>query len=370
MPTEQPPNITPLPVCVIPTQRQLSLVRFSPCGRFLFGAGRDAQIWRWQLDAPLPASPAEKTPEQLFPALAPLTGHNGWVTHFAFRPTPSQLASVDSWGQLSCWNDAMESPQPVWTVNDAHNGWIRQVAYSPDGESIATCGADRAIRLWSAADGKKLHEFGNPSQDVLDDVFSIAFHPDGQSLVSGDLKGQVKHWDLATRSVIRQFDAQLLYMLSRIQDVGGVRVLGFDTDGKTLAIAGTQPSGGGFVEGTPVLRLVNWLDGKESQTLLLGDKTDGFVLDLAYHPDGFWMGVCSGQPGKGRYFFHRLAEPQPFLNQPLANCHSVALHPQCTRFAVISNAGTFGQSKSMAREGIYPGNSSPVHLFEIPPTAV
>ena len=33
----------------------------------------------------------------------------------------------------------------------------------------------------------------------------------------------------------------------------------------------------------------------------------------------------------------------------------------------ISNAGTFGQQRSKAREGIYPGNASPIHVFELPP---
>ncbi|HQX52861.1 MAG TPA: hypothetical protein PLR25_23270, partial [Planctomycetaceae bacterium] len=60
-------------------------------------------------------------------------------------------------------------------------------------------------------------------------------------------------------------------------------------------------------------------------------------------------------------------EEQPFFtnNKPLQNCHSLALHPNGARLAVISNVGTFGQQKSMAREGNYPGNTSPINLFDL-----
>jgi hypothetical protein len=80
------------------------------------------------------------------------------------------------------------------------------------------------------------------------------------------------------------------------------------------------------------------------------------------------MGVCSGQPGKGKVFLHRTGETAPFClnHQPLANCHSLALHPSGQQIAVLANAGTYGQQKSMAREGNYPGNTSPVHVLQLP----
>ena len=374
MPNEPTKPQPPQPVTVIKTERQISSIRFSPDGKFLFAAGRDGKIHRWDLSQPQPPveEPADpkkknsKSPEPVFPELPPLTGHDGWVSQIAFHPKSPHLFSADTWGRLIGWSLADETPKPVWNVPAAHDGWIRQIALSADGERLATCGFDKTIRLWSTSDGKKLQEIAGQGEDV----FSLAFHPDGKSLVAGDLKGIVKQWDLAEGKAVREFDAKILYMLSLIQDVGGVRVLAFDTEGKTLAVAGAKPASGGFVEALPLVKFFNWSDGSEIQTLNIGEKTEGFVHELTFHPDGYWVGVCSGQPGRGRFFFHRTGEPQPFFtaDKQMPNCHSIALHPSGERFAVISNAGISGQQKSKAREGIYPGNTSPIHIFDLPKT--
>lgn len=374
MPNEQPNAQPPKSVTVIKTERQISSIRFSPDGKVLFAAGRDGKIHRWDLSQPQPpVEPAaeankknSKAPEVVIPELPPLTSHDGWVSQIALHPKSPLLFSADTWGRLIGWSTAEETPKPLWNLKDAHDGWIRQIALSADGERLATCGLDKTIRLWSTADGKKLQEIVGQGEDV----FSIAFHPDGKSLVAGDLKGIVKQWDLAEGKAVREFDAKILYMLSFIQDVGGVRVLAFDREGKTLAVAGAKPASGGFVEALPHIKFFNWADGAEIQTLNIGEKTEGFVHELTFHPDGYWIGACSGQPGRGRYFFHRTGEPQPFFtaDKQMPNCHSVALHPSGERLAVISNAGTAGQMKSKAREGIYPGNSSPIHIFDLPKT--
>jgi hypothetical protein len=362
------------------TDRQMSTVRFSPCGKFLAAAGRDATIRLWNVPEPVAAPPADplaatdkkdakknakpvKPPEPVFPELPVLKGHDGWVTSLEFHPKDQRLYSADSWGQLCAWAYADAPPKPAWQVKPAHDGWIRQLAISSDGTKLATCGMDKRIRLWSSAAGKQLAEFTS-----AEDVYALAFHPDGKSLVSGDLKGIVRQWDLAAGKPVREFDAKMLYMLSMIQDVGGVRTLAFDAEGKTLAAAGAQPAGGGFVQGTPVLRFFDWASGKATQTLTLGDNTEVYIHELAFHPRGFWIGVVSGQPGKGKFFFLRTGEAQPFFvgNKQMPNCHSVAIHPGGTRLAVISNAGTFGQQKSKAREGIYPGNTSPINIFDLP----
>lgn len=376
MPNEAGKPAEPKQFTVIPTPRQMSQIRFSPCGKFLFATGRDSKIHRWDVTQPLPqpeptpdpdpkkknAKPA-KAPDPVFAKLPELAGHDGWVSGLVFHPKQQQFYSADSWGRVIGWSFAEEQPKPVWNLKDAHDGWVRQLALSADGERVATCGKDKVIRLWSTADGKKLQEITAQGEDV----YSVAFHPDGKSLVSGDLKGIVKQWDLATGNAVREFDAKILYMLSMIQDVGGVRVLVFDTDGKTLAVAGAQPSTGGFVQSSPIIKFFNWEDGKELQMLKLGENTEGFVHDLAFHPNGYWAGVCSGQPGRGRYFLHRVGEAAPFFtgDKAMPNCHSLSLHPNGSRFAVISNEGTYGQKKSMAREGIYPGNTSPIHVFDL-----
>ena len=152
-------------------------------------------------------------------------------------------------------------------MDRAHDGWIRQVAVDPAGGRLATCGSDRAVRLWSA-DGRKLREWA----DLAEDVFAVAFRPDGSTLVSGDLKGMVRERDPATGATVREFDARALYRYDRIQDVGGVRCLAFDPAGKLLACAGTTPRTGGFVQGTPTILIFDAATGALRQTLTIGGR--------------------------------------------------------------------------------------------------
>ncbi len=337
----------PKEVKVLKTDRQLAVVRFSPDGHVLAAGGHDGTIRRW--DAQLTELP-------------PLAGHDGWVQSLVFHPDGKRLFSADTWGTLRCWPYAEKDARPLWTVKAAHDGWVRQLAVSPDGGTLASCGADQAVRLWSP-DGKKQREVAGHKEDV----YSVAFHPDGKSLVSGDLKGNVRQWDLASGKVVRQFDAKLLYLYDRIQDIGGVRCLAFDREGKLLAVAGCQPKTGGFVQGTPLILVFDWQSGTLLHTLKGANDTEGYVHDLHFHPAGFLMAVTSGQPGTGRFFFRRPGDAQPFFLYPkMANCHSLAVHPSGRRLAVIAtNANSAGNGLQL-KDGEYPGNWSPVHVWEMP----
>jgi WD40 repeat protein len=286
------------------------------------------------------------------------------VQALAFHPDRRRLFTADSWGEVRAWPYADRDARPSRTIAPAHDGWIHDLAVSRDGRLLATCGTDRMVRVWSAEDGRKLHELAGHEADVL----AVAFHPDSGALVSGDLLGNVIQWDAATGRRARRFDATALYQLSRLQDVGGVRCLTFNAAGGTLACAGTRPSVGGNVQGVPTILLFDWATGQLRHTLGVGGAGDGFVYDLAFHPDGYVMAVTSGNPGTGRLFFHRPADREPFFQSTrMPNCHSLGVHPDNRRLAVVAtNAGSNGNGRPV-RNGEYPGNFSPLHLWEIPP---
>jgi WD40 repeat protein len=335
---------------VLELDRQLAIVRFSPCGKFLVGGGYDASVRRWDAT------------EDPFAELSPLAGHNGWVQALAFHPDGKRLFSADTWGRLCCWPFADKDPKPTWKVEQAHDGWVRQLAVSPDGGRVATCGRDGALRLWTP-EGKKAGEWKGAGVDL----FSVAFHPDGKSLVTGDLKGLVRQHDL-TGKEIRRLDAGKMYLLHRIQDVGGVRCLAFDPEGKTLAVAGAQPQSGGFVQAVPLVLLFDWAEGKVKQTLTLGAANEGYVYEAAWHAGGFWMMVTSGQPGAGKLHFHRPGDAKPFFTQAkMANCHSLAVHPGGKRLVVsATNRGSNGNGRRLTKDREYPGNYSPLHVWDLP----
>jgi len=355
------------PLAKIPTSCQLSLLRYSSDGSLLLAAGRDGRIHRWRLPSaglPIPAGDGKTVTAGPAEVLAPWTGHNGWVSSLEISADGQFLVSADTWGRLACRALSGDSEQPVWEHGEAHAGWLRALAVNATGSCLASCGSDGMVRLWNPADGTVLRQFSAGGQDL----YSLACHPDGVRLAVGDLRGGIRIFDLRDGSLLLTWEAAEFYRLSYIQEVGGVRWLAWNGAGSVLAAAGCIPENGGFVQGIPAVQLISATDGAVIQQLRLGDNQEGFVHQVLWHPQDYWMGVCSGQPGRGRFFLHRVGTEKPFCQnpQPLANCHSVALHPLGRQVAVLANEGTYGQRKSMAREGIYPGNTSPIHIFELP----
>ena len=336
------------------TTQQLFGARFTPCGKFLISGGFDGAIHRWNATA------------EEFSALTSIPGLNAWVEAIAFGAENELVYCGDSWGKLGCWSYAEENPKPKWIVEAAHDGWVRGVSVSPDGKQIVTCGRDQLVKFWEAESGKQLLSADAHREDVL----SVAYHPtDG--VVSGDLLGKIKQWDTTTGKVTREFDASALHTTSRLQEVGGVRVLRFNPAGTMLFAAGTKVKNGGNVQGVPTVLCFDWRTGKLLHTLSVGAASDVYVTDLQFHPAGFLMITTSGNPGTGKLHFldDQLSDDaKPFFSSTkMANCKSISLHPEGVRLAVTAtNRGSNGNGRRLNKDGEYEGNSSPVHLMEFP----
>jgi WD40 repeat protein len=328
-------------------QRQLWEARFSPCGKYLVAGGYDATIQRWDISG--------EEPKQC----SALLGHNGWVQCLGFAPENERLFTADSWGRLMGWPYADDKPAPLWNLPQAHDGWIRALAVSPDGKSVATGGNDLTIRIHSTADGSLQKELKHPSP-----IFSLCFHPEGTSLVSGDLEGGVRHWDLGREKVIRQFDAGILYNQHRIQQCGGVRRLSFDAQGRFLACSGQKDAEGGFAKGTPCVLLFDWKSGKQVRELLVGSSADGFAYDAQFHSAGFLMCVACAMPKKGQLQFWNPEDDKAFyVDKKLTNGRTVSVHPDGRRLAMLaSDSG----NRNGRPDGEYSGGSAAIHLLQFP----
>lgn len=348
---QKPPNAAePRQIASINPDRQLCIVRFSPCGRIVAGGGYDATVRRWEVG------------QDSLTAMPNLNGHHGWVQALAFHPDRRRLITADSWGELRIWPYADREPQPIQTIANAHDGWIRDIAVSADGQKFATCGRDQKVTLWNM-DGQRIRDLAGHDEDV----FSVAFHQDNRTLVSGDLKGNVFQWDTNTGRRTRTLDCSTLYAESRLQDVGGVRRLVFSGNGQTLACAGTTPRNGGNVQGVPTILLFDWASGNRQHTINVGAAGDAYVCDLKFHSTGYLMAVTSGNPGTGKFFLIRPGEESPFfLHTRMANCHSLAVHPSGNRVVVAAtNSRSNGNGRPL-QDGEYVGNHSPLFLWNLP----
>jgi hypothetical protein len=329
------------------TARQLWSVLYGRDGETLYATGYDAQIARWDLRGEKPT------------ALEPLAGHHGWVQRIVLAG--KMLLSADSWGALIAWNEPAGKAEPAWKLDAALAGWIRDLAVSPDEKLVAVGGNDPAVKLYDVATGKLKLELPEYPTDVL----AVAFHPDGKTLVTGDLLGTIRCWDLDTKKVTRTIEAPSLCKLDRIQDCGGVRRLVFDAAGKQLLVCGMKEPTGGFAVGPPLGLLLDWESGKVTQELQSGDKNQGFLYDAFFHPDGYIVGTSCAMPNTGYVWCWQPGEAEPFsIAKKLVNGRCLSLHPDGKRVAlatVISGNGN-GRPKGKA----YTDGTGKIQIVELP----
>ncbi|MDE0865961.1 MAG: hypothetical protein OSA98_19405 [Rubripirellula sp.] len=348
-------TLKPQTIGVLEPDTHVTGIQHSPCGKVLCGASFDQTVRRWDLT----------TDEFPPPALPSVTGHNGFVSGVAFRPSQGVAYSADSWGRLQAWPYLAENPDPLWSINEAHDGWIRGLAVAADGERLVTCGRDKMVRMFDTNDGKLIREFSGHREDV----FALAVHPSGQWVVSADLLGRIVQWDVATGEIVREFDGSDFHLLHRLQDIAGIRKLSFAAGGKTLIVSGGFPSGGANVRGHAHVRLIDFKSGETTHDMPIGEENkDVFAHDVHLHPDGFFIIVTTGQPGQGSLLFQRPGEKEPLykLNKGTINCHSISMAPDGKRFVVsATNTGSNGNGQRLDKEGKYIANHSPLHFFEL-----
>ncbi len=345
----QPPQ--PRELLKLDCDRQLMVARFSSCGRMLIAGGYDASIRRWDLGGEKPVE------------VDRVAGHRGWVSWLEVQPAGELVFSVDTWGRLQATRGIAGKPELAWHHDEAHDGWIRSLSVSDDGQVVVTAGRDGAVRVWSAADGKLLHEV----KDHPGEVYAVAIHPDKTNLVTGDLFGVLRRFELPGGKQVGESIVEKMHYYERIQDVGGLRLLRFHDKGRTLICAGGEPLKTGRAISIPTIHWLDWPDLKIKHTARLGAQNHGFVFDLAWHPDGFWAVVTSGQPGSGQFLLLKPGQEKPFFNSTkMSNCHSLAVHGDGRIVVTASNRNSQGNGAVRDKMGKYVANYSPLHLFSAP----
>jgi WD40 repeat protein len=104
---------------------------------------------------------------------------------------------------------------------------LKSVAYSNDGKMFATVANETDILIWNAADNSLLQTL---KSDFPAWQTTIAFHPNGKSLISGDDFGHVKLWDLGTGGLKNDFNNNDEAVVSLV----------YSQDGKKIAFSGSN----------------------------------------------------------------------------------------------------------------------------------
>ncbi|MDE0638627.1 MAG: hypothetical protein OXI43_22535 [Candidatus Poribacteria bacterium] len=348
----------------------VSLV-YSRDGKIFASASLDGTIRLW--------GAVGKFPKRTF------TGHTYNFDFLAYSPNGKTLASRTKNGNIFVWDAGTFKHKFTFAVHTNNKDILQAVerrnmrnsterinvplVYSPDGTTLATADMKNTVRLWDTESGKpKLTFDAKINEEQLFDhgrrsntITSLAYSPDGKTLVGESRDGKIHFWDLEREGYRQTFAKQEypsiylgyssndslitseVYSKINIWDVpkqqlirtiniqqikngrDGINSISFSPDGKT--VAGTSSD-------------VIYLWNTETGTLRQKFSThSGKVTSVAYSPDGSML-ASAGDDNVIRVWNAEAGQRLQTLYGHSNSVTLVAYSPDGNKLASTSDDGT------------------------------
>jgi WD40 repeat protein len=177
-------------------------------GKLLASGGLDNHVKLWDLS--------------IGKELANLEGHTDSVHAVAFSKDSKLLAS-GSWDKtIRIWDVATRKHKMTL---EGHELDVQGVVFFPDGKRLASAGRDDTVRIWNLETGKNIETI-----KCDESMYGVAISSDGRYLAASGLNGALLLWDLKkgyTATPLKGFKEN-------------VYCVAFSPDGKTLYSGGAE----------------------------------------------------------------------------------------------------------------------------------
>ena len=230
-----------------------------------------------------------------------LRDHRSSVYAAAYSPCGRWFASGGWDGRVRVWDAASGSVRAVFAAPP----WVASLAFSPDGNTLVARVFNSELYVWNVPQRRLLAKLSHPAPMYQSWMHTVAISRDGK-LLAAAVHDQLRFWDLAT---LHEKPALRL-------PAKGVRLAIFSPDSQRVAVVGDDHT----------VYLLSVATGQVLQTLGHG----GLVQVIAFHPDGRRL-VSAGADLKVRLWDTATGQLLDTLVGHTGEIFAAAFHPDGTR---------------------------------------